>query len=103
MENGKPALTIEGNIGSKSGPATAKAAYKQVRWATLALSNSGIDVVASGGIANCEAIGARAARQLKKVMDIGAVAGAGTTFFYEQVEDWREDVYRLLKEFSDQP
>ena len=62
-------------------------AAEQTHWAANALHDSGIDVVSSGGIMT--------SRELKRRLDLGAVAGAGTTFFY-QSPDWRYDTDRLL-------
>lgn len=99
MKNGKPALTIEGNIGGRSGPATSSDVEKQLLWARQILNGSGIQFVASGAIANSEALDIKAASQLKRFMDLGAVAGAGTTFYYESKLGWKEDTDGLLYEF----
>ncbi|MBI2592261.1 hypothetical protein HYW36_02170 [Candidatus Saccharibacteria bacterium] len=100
MVNGKPALTIEGNIGGKSGPATAADVEEQLLWALDILKGSGINVVASGAIANSEALGIKAGEQLKRYMSLGAVAGAGTTFYYEAQGSWEEETNRLLHDFA---
>ena len=100
MKDGKPALTIKGNIGGRSGPAVAEEAMEQVVWALTSLRGSGIDVVASSGIANSEALQLRAAKQLKRVLDLGAVAGAGTTFYYEIEHGWKDDTDRMLTELG---
>ncbi|HZP55731.1 MAG TPA: hypothetical protein VFB03_03105 [Candidatus Saccharimonadales bacterium] len=101
IKDGKPVLTIEGNTGGKSGPAVADQVAKQVEWAVRILNGSKIGVVASSGVANWEAKRIRAAETLKRFMDIGAVAGAGTTFYYEIEDGWHEDTHRLLREFEE--
>lgn len=75
----------------RSGPATADAASEETQLLTSYLTKSSIDVIASGGIIN--------ARELQRRLDLGAVAGAGTTFFYES-ESWAEDTNRLLSEMA---
>jgi dihydroorotate dehydrogenase len=100
-ENGNLVIQVPGDVAGKTGPATAGAALNQAKCAVEILNGSGIQVVSSGGIANCEAIGANAARQLKSAMKIGAVAGAGTTFFYASDRGWEEDVHRTLVEFDE--
>jgi dihydroorotate dehydrogenase len=92
--DGTPILEVPGNIGGKSGPATAPDARKQTAWAIKALRNSGIDVVSSGGIMN--------GKELDMRLKLGAIAGAGTTFFYESAEEgWSEATDRLLREFAE--
>jgi hypothetical protein len=73
---------------------------KQVRWSIDILRGSKIDVVCSGSIMDSEPLKLKAAEQLKKVLDLGAVAAAGTTFYYESSRGWAEDTDRLLREFG---
>ena len=91
-EDGEPLLEVPGGAGGRSGPATADDSAEQTRWAVELLRGSGIDVVSSSGIVN--------ARELKRRLDIGAVAGAGTTFYYESVNGWAEDTDRMLKDLA---
>lgn len=91
-ENGKPVLGVKGGTGGKSGPATAGEAAIQTEWLIKLLHASSIDVVSSGGIMN--------ARELKKRLALGAVAGAGTTFYYEATRGWEEETDRLLHDFA---
>lgn len=91
-ENGEPILEVEGNIGGKSGPATAPDAATQTIRMKAALHKKEISVVSSGGITTGKAL----KRRLQYFL---ADAGAGTTFFYES-GDWKEDTDRLLREFS---
>lgn len=99
MKNDKPALTIEGNVGGKSGPATSKDVERQLHWARQILNGSSMELVASGSIADSETLQIKASARLKKFMDLGAVAGAGTTFYYESELGWKEDTDRLLHDF----
>lgn len=100
LVNGEPALTIEGNVGGRSGPVTAAEVEKQLEWALAILKGSGIDIVASGAIANSEALGIKAGEQLRRYMNLGVVAGAGTTFYYEAQDSWEEGTDRLLNDFA---
>lgn len=91
-DSGNYILEVPGNAGGKSGPATADAALEQTVWAVNALQGSRIDVVSSGGIMT--------GRELHRRMLAGAVAGAGTTFFYESAEEgWSEATDKLLREY----
>ena len=89
--DGSPVLQVPGNAGGKSGPAMVAAARQQSRWAAYYLNGKGIDVVRSSSIMH--------AAELKRALGEGAVAGAGTTFFYESL-DWQYDVDKLLTEFA---
>lgn len=91
-EKGEPILTIKGNVGGKSGPAMAESAHTETAYMLLALRGSGVDVIRSSGIME--------AKELQRSLDIGAVAAAGTTFFYESQNGWREDVDRLLSDLA---
>lgn len=75
-----------------SGPGTLSDVLAQVKWWTHALRGTNIDVVASGGITNTKA--------LQQALDLGAVAGAGTTFFYEPRNGWQQDTDQLLSELA---
>jgi dihydroorotate dehydrogenase len=85
--SGEPALKVSGNVGGKSGPATAEDAANQTAIFASLFRNTNIDVVSSGGITTADEL----ARRLK----LGAVAGAGTTFFYETEESWKSAVNKL--------
>jgi len=91
-EEESPILEVPGGIGGKSGPATADQAYEQTQWLTSATL---LDVVSSGGITN----GYELRRRLGNDREHMAVAGAGTTFYYES-GDWEQDTDRLLWEFA---
>lgn len=91
-ENGKPVLGVKGGTGGKSGPATAREAAIQTEWLIKLLHGSNIDVVSSGGIMD--------ARGLKRQLSLGAVAGAGTTFYYEATRGWEEETDRLLHDLA---
>lgn len=92
-DEGNDILESPGGLGGLSGPGTAIDARVQTRWAVENLKGSGIDVVSSGGIMYPQELDFR--------MKLGAVAGAGTTFFYEPVNGWAEDSDKLLVEFSE--
>lgn len=82
------------HIGGKSGPAMADPAHEQTAWAVKALAGTGIDVVSSLGIMN--------GKELHRRLAAGAVAGCGTTFFYESAEEgWSEATDRLLREYAE--
>lgn len=89
---GHPILEVPGGVGGLSGPATAEAAAKQTQRLIGLLKGTGIDVVSSGGIMN--------AAELQKRLNLGAVAGAGTTFFYEAQNGWKAEVDKLLSELA---
>lgn len=91
-KQGKPILEVPGGSGGLSGPATSPESFKQTLWAVNALKGSEIDVISSGGIIH--------AHELERRLKIGAVAAAGTTFFYESRNGWKEDVDRLLTELA---
>lgn len=78
--------------GGRSGPKWADEAAKQTWWAVDTLNDTGIDVVSSSSIKN--------AQELKRRLAIGAVAGAGTTFYYEAQEAWEEATYKLLRDLA---
>lgn len=101
-ENGKPILGVSGGIGGLTGPATSPLAQQQTAWALEFLNRSGIDVVRSGGIMDFkdEYLEVNAARALKRSLSMGAVAAAGSTFYYESKNGWAEDTDRLLQEFD---
>jgi dihydroorotate dehydrogenase len=92
-EAGVPLLGVPMETVGKSGPAMANKALRETTWAIKALTRSRIDVISSSGIMS--------AQELKRRLAIGAVAGAGTTFFYESQNGWREDTDRLLSELAD--
>lgn len=91
-EQGEPILQVPGGVGGKSGPATAGMSAEQTDWATYLLRNTNVDVVRSSGIMD--------AAELKEALANGAVAGAGTTFFYESTNGWADDTDRLLSELA---
>lgn len=85
---GKIQLEVPGGKGGKSGPAMARQALHQTGMAVNYLKNTPIDVVSSSGIMN--------GRELSARLGIGAVAGCGTTFYYESM-DWQRDTDELLE------
>jgi dihydroorotate dehydrogenase len=89
--SGEPILEVPGGIGGRSGPACAPAAAEQTRWAAEILRHTKLDVVSSAGIMN--------AAELRRRLDLGALAAAGTTFYYESA-DWRADTDCLLRELA---
>lgn len=91
-EAGNPIIEVKGNIAGKSGPAMLADARLQAYYAAVALKSSFTDVVSSGSITT--------GRELDVRLSLDAVAGAGTTFFYESQNGWKEDVDRLLSEFA---
>jgi dihydroorotate dehydrogenase len=90
-EKGKPRLTVPGNIGGKSGPAMAQESQTQSAYMALALKDSGISVIRSSGIMNAQEL---------KISLKHAVAAAGTTFFYESRNGWKEDTDRILYDLA---
>ncbi len=95
--DGNPILGVPGNIGGLSGPATAQDAAVQTDW--FAMSTK-LDVVSSGGIMNGRELKERMYISYGRRLRKNAVAGAGTTFFY-QSEDWKHDVDKLIWEYLD--
>lgn len=92
---GNEILDVPGGEGGRSGPATADESLEQTDWAVRLISERSfpeISVVSSSGITT--------AHELQRRLDIGAVAGAGTTFFHEPVDGWAEDTHRLLSDFA---
>lgn len=96
--NGEPTLEVPDGISSKSGPAIAEAAAKEVGNAVRILNGSGIEVVGASGIKNAPAIERRAAVEAKRQLDLGAVAVSGSTFYFEPTAGWAEDTDRFLTE-----
>jgi dihydroorotate dehydrogenase len=84
-----PMLDVPGDTCGMSGPSVADAAYDQTVWMTEALQGNGVDVVSSSGIMT--------AGELQARLDLGAVAGAGTTFYFES-QNWQGDTDRLLSD-----
>lgn len=91
-EQGEPILEVSLGAGGKSGPATAEESTEQTVWAIELLKGSKIDVVSSSGIKDSS--------ELRKRLGIGAVAGAGTTFYYESEDGWIDDTDKLLSELA---
>lgn len=89
---GEPILEVPGGIGGKSGPAMAALAQTETARCASYLYGTGIDVVRSSGIVTAE--------ELQFSLGHGAVAGAGTTFYYESRRGWAEDTDRLLSELT---
>ncbi len=95
-ENENNILEVPGGVGGKSGPAMANEASKQTDWALAASRIGGrkIDIVSSAGIIN--------GQELSRRMRLGAVAGAGTTLYYESAEEgWSEATDRLLRQYAE--
>jgi len=90
-ESGKDILEVPGGAGGMSGPITAENSRLEVAGAWQMLRRSNIDVVSSSGIVD--------AAELRIRMYAGAVAGAGTTFFYES-ESWQESTDKMLSELA---
>jgi dihydroorotate dehydrogenase len=90
--NGENLLEVNVPRVGKSGPAMAEEATKETAWAVSALRGSGIDVISSSSIKN--------ANELKRRLSVGAVAGAGTTFFYTSENGWQYDTDRLLSDLA---
>lgn len=88
----EPILQVPGGIGGKSGPAMAAESAYETRLFAQHLSDTHVDVVSSSGIMN--------AAELQKRLDLGAVAAAGTTFYYESQNGWQDDTARLLTELA---
>ncbi len=89
----KPILEVPNNVGGKSGPVMAGLAQVETARMMHYLKNTNIDVVRSSGIV--DGVG------LKIALGSGAVAGAGTTFFYESQSGWAEDTDRLLSDLAE--
>lgn len=88
---GRVKLEVPGGKGGKSGPAVARLALHQTSMAANYLRNTPVDVVSSSGIVN--------GRELSARLALGAVAGCGTTFYYESA-DWQHDTDKLLEELA---
>jgi dihydroorotate dehydrogenase len=91
-EQGSPLLGVPMDSVGRSGPGMAEQAAIQTFWAGNALFETGVDIVSSSSIMD--------ATELKHRMDLGAVAGAGTTFYYESKNGWQEDTDRLLSDLA---
>lgn len=98
-ENGEPVLEVPGNIGGKSGPGTKPEAtvelWKAVQELNRGVFSGSIDIVSSGGIINGQTLAMR--------LRMGAVAGAGTTLYYQSAENkvsFAEATDRLLREYD---
>lgn len=89
---GRPILQVSGHAGGKSGPAVSQEAAQETTWAAMSLRNSAVEVISSSGIINAE--------ELLTRLKIGAVAAAGTTFYYESQNGWAEDTGRLLSDLA---
>jgi len=85
-------LDVPGNMGGMSGPAMSTFAYRETLYAVQALRHSKVDVICSSGIMNGD--------KLRRSLLLGAVAGAGTTFYYESQNGWADDTGRLLSELA---
>ncbi len=90
--DGQEILEVRGGVGGKSGPAVAQLALEQAAAIAPQLRDINVDVVLSSGVVD--------AKGLKKGLGVGAVAGAGTTFFWESQNGWPEDVDRLLSDLA---
>jgi len=92
-DDGNAQLKVPGGQGGRSGPAMANESRHEVAAARQALSFHNIDIVSSSSIMTAQELGMR--------LNLGAVAGAGTTFFYETQDGWAEDVDRMMREFTE--
>lgn len=81
-------LGVAGGGRSGNSAELVRQADRQLGMAIRQYRGTGIDVVMSTSIRNTE--------RLKRVMKLGAVAGAGTTFYYEAPESWEETTQRLI-------
>lgn len=91
-----PILQISGGPAGKSGPGMAKDAFKQTAWAVSAaqIGRRKLDVISAGGIMTGE--------ELELRTRLGAVAGSGTTLYYESAEEgWNEATDRLLRQYAE--
>lgn len=88
--DGSPILGVAGGAGGASGPFYSEKALVETSMWVHELRGSGIDVVRSSGIMTGE--------ELRRGLGVGAVAGAGTTFFYESQRGWQQDVHELLSD-----
>lgn len=79
--------------GGCSGPAWAPQARKELEWGAGILWGSSIDLISSSSIMT--------GRELAIRLKMGAVAGAGTTFYYESINNWADDTDKFLREFAD--
>jgi dihydroorotate dehydrogenase len=94
LDQSKPSpLGVKGGGRSGNGPELAAAADRQLALALETFRPAHIDVVMSTGI--------RSGQRLKQVLELGAVAGAGTTFFYEAGESWGEATDMLIRRFME--
>ncbi|MDB5164715.1 MAG: dihydroorotate oxidase catalytic subunit [Candidatus Saccharibacteria bacterium] len=92
--DGEYILEVPGNIGGVSGPGTIEDSRVQTQLLASILRSHHIDVISSSGITT--------GQELRTRLALGAVAGAGTTFFYESAEEgWSEATDRLLRQFSE--
>lgn len=89
---GEYLLDVPSGIGGASGSAYADKSLVETSMWVEQLQGSGIDVVRSSGVTS--------AREVKRSLDVGAVAAAGTTFFYESPLGWRQHVDGLLTELA---
>lgn len=99
-DNGELALEVPRNIGGKSGPATKPEAtvelWRAVRELKPFYNPSPIDIVSSGGIGDGQTLSMR--------LLMGAVAGAGTTLYYQSADNklsWGEATDKLLREHAE--
>jgi len=91
-DNDQKLLEVSLEQCGRSGPGIAgPAVYQTAQW-RHALRGSGIDVIQSSGIVDAD--------NLARALKVGAVAGAGTTFFYESQNGWQQDVDRVLSELA---
>ncbi|MDL2363124.1 MAG: hypothetical protein QFB86_01935 [Patescibacteria group bacterium] len=87
-------LQVNPEMGGLSGPYTKTQSCRETANAVRCLKGSAIDVVSSSGIMNGFELATR--------MALGAVAGCGTTFFYESAEEgWSAATDRLLWEYTE--
>ncbi len=89
----EPRLEKWSGLGGKSGPAMAFRSANVTKWAVDGLQGSGIDVVRSCGVAEFA--------EIDRSLRIGAVAAAGSTFYFEAgpPENWEEATDKLLSTF----
>lgn len=89
-QDGSPVLDVPGGVGGASGPAYADRALVETSMWVRELEGTDIDVVRSSGIMS--------AAEVRRGLGVGAVAGAGTTFFFESQRGWQQDTNLLLSD-----
>jgi dihydroorotate dehydrogenase len=90
--HGNSLVRSSSGLCGRSGPGMAEAGYAATREAARALYGSGVHTVSCIGISNAD--------ELQRRLDVGAVAGAGSTFFMESPNGWADDTQKLLVDLA---